>query len=165
MPDEISDEEALRRLREFLRDLQRLLAQIEERPRRVLPGRHHAGLSTAWQSLQPKFDSAFAALTASSTTGVLPTLRLRGLTGDELVFKLGLFAHARDRYLDHGGPRKGKARGRRWWARWRRRLHPTLQAADVILTGLGSVFPGVEAVREHMAALAVGIGLADRQGE
>ena len=160
MADEVSDEEALRRLREFLHDVQRLLAQIDARPRRVISGRHHAGLNASWRSLQPRFDSALAALQASSTSNVLPTLRLRGLVGDELVFKLAVFAEARDRYLDHGAPKKGGGRGRRWWSRWRRRLDPTLKAADVILSGLGAVFPGIEAIREHMAAMLVAIDLA-----
>lgn len=160
MADEVSDEEALRRLREFLRDVQRLLAQIDARPRRVISGRHHPSLNAAWESLQPKFDSALAALSPSSTSNVLPTLRLRGLVGDELVFKLAVFAEGRDRYLDHGAPKKGRARGRRWWSRWRRRLEPTVRAADVILSGLGAVFPGIEAIREYTAAMLVAIDLA-----
>ena len=153
MPDEISDEESLRRLREFLREVQRLLGQINDRPRRVIPGRHHDRMAEAWESLQPKFESVFAALSPASTANVVPTLRLRGLMGAELVFKLEVFAHARDRYLDHGTPKKGRGRGRRWWARWRALLDPTLHAADAVLVGLSAVFPGVEAVREFKDAL------------
>ena len=161
MPDEISDEESLRRLREFLRDVQRLLRQIHDRPRRVIPGRHHDRMSAAWESLQPKFESVFAALAPSSTANVVPTLRLRGLVGAELVFKLEVFAHARDRYLDHGPPKKGRSRGRRWWARWRELLAPALDAADTVLAGLSAVFPGVEAVREYKDALESAMALRD----
>ena len=159
MPDEISDEESLRRLREFLRDVQHLLGRIVDRPQRVIPRRHRDRMSTAWDSVQPKFESVFAALAPSSTANVVPTLRLRGLTGAELAFKLEVFAHARDRYLDHGAPKKGRGRGRRWWARWRELLAPTLAAADVMLVGLGGVFPGVEAIREFEAVLAAAMHL------
>jgi len=116
-------------------------------------------MSTAWDSVQPKFESVFAALAPSSTANVVPTLRLRGLTGAELAFKLEIFAHARDRYLDHGPPKKGRGRGRRWWARWRELLEPTLGASDVVLGGLGGVFPGVEAIREFEAALTAAMDL------
>jgi len=159
VPDEISDEESLRRLREFLRDVQRLLGQIADRPQRVIPRRHRDRMGAAWESLQPKFELVFAALAPSSTANVVPTLRLRGLIGAELVFKLEIFAQARDRYLDHGAPKKGGGRGRRWWARWRELLEPTLRAADVVLGGLGGVFPGVEAIREFEAALTAAMDL------
>jgi hypothetical protein len=161
VPDDISDDESLRRLREFLRQIQRLFQQINDHPWRVIPSRHHDRLHAAWESLQPKFESVLAALSPATTTNIVPTLRLRGLVGPELVFKLEMFAHARDRYLDHGGPKKGRTRGRRWWSRWRRRLGPTLDAADVILGSLGSVFPGVEAIREYKESVEVGIELAN----
>jgi hypothetical protein len=159
VPDEISDEESLRRLREFLREVQCLLGQIADRPQRVIPRRHRDRMSAAWESLQPKFESVSAALAPSSTANVVPTLRLRGLIGAELVFKLEIFAQARDRYVDHGAPKKGRGRGRRWWARWRELLDPTLGAADVVLGGLGGVFPGVEAIREFEAALTAAMDL------
>ena len=159
MPDAISDEESLRRLREFLREVHRLLGQINDRPRRVIPGRHHDRMNAAWESLQPKFESVFAALAPASTANVVPALRLRGLMDAELVFKLEVFAHARDRYLDHGTPKKGRGRGRRWWARWRALLTPTLHAADVVLGSLSAVFPGVEAIREFKDALEAAMAL------
>ncbi|PYQ45486.1 MAG: hypothetical protein DMF77_04045 [Acidobacteria bacterium] len=162
MPDDISDEESLRRLREFLRQTQRLLEQIDDHPRRVIPGRHHERMHAAWESLPPKFESALAALAPATTTNVVPTLRLRGLVGAELVFKLEVFAHARDRYLDHGGPKRGRSRGRRWWSRWRRLLAPTLDAADAILGSLGAVFPGVEAIKDYKDSVEVGIELAKK---
>ena len=87
---------------------------------------------------------------------------MRGLVGAELVFKLEVFAHARDRYLDHGGPKKGRSRGRRWWSRWRRLLAPTLDAADAILGSLGAVFPGVEAIKDYKDSVEVGIELAKK---
>ena len=161
MPDEISDEESLRRLREFLREVQRLLRQIHDRPRRVMPPRHHDRMSAAWESLQPKFESVFSALAPSGTSNVVPTLRLRGLVGAELVFKLEVFAHARDLYLEHGTPKRGRGRGRRWWSRWRERLAPTLDAADVILSGLSAVFPGIEAIREFQGALEAAMTIRD----
>jgi hypothetical protein len=161
VPDEISDEESLRRLREFLREVQRLLGQINDRPRRVIPRRHHERMNAAWESLQPKFESVFAALSPASTANVVPTLRLRGLLGAELVFKLEVFAHARDRYLDHGTPKKGRGRGRRWWTRWRQLLAPMLDAADVLLASLGSVFPGVEAIRQYEEAIEAAMALRD----
>ena len=159
MPEEISDEESLRRLREFLREVQRLLGQINARPRRVIPGRHHDRMNAAWESLQPKFESVVAALLPTSTANVVPALRLRGLMGAELVFKLEVFAHARDRYLDHGTPKKGRGRGRRWWARWGALLIPTFHAADTVLVGLSAVFPGVEAIREFKDALAAAMSV------
>jgi hypothetical protein len=159
MAEEFSDEEALRRLREFLREVQRILGQIDESPRGAIRGRHRASLHAAWESVQPKFDSALTALTPAANQAVLSVLRLRGLLGPELEFKLRVFAQARDRYFDHGGPRKGRSRGRRWWRRWRRRLLPTLAAADVILSGLASVFPALEGVREHAASLEILVAL------
>jgi hypothetical protein len=163
VPDDISDEEALRRLRQFLREVQRLLQQINDHPPRLIPGRHHDGMNAAWESLQPRFESAIAALAPSTTSNIVPNLRLRGLAGAELVFKLEIFAHARDRYFDHGSPKKGRSRGRRWWSRWRRLLAPTLKAADVILGSLGSLFPAVEAIKEYKEALEVGIALGDKR--
>ncbi len=160
MAEDFSDEEALRRLREFLRDVQRILDEIHDSPRRVISGRHREGMNAAWSALQPRFESARAALTPAANSGVLPVLRLRGLVGQELEFKLQVFADARDRYFDHGGPGKRRARGRRGRARWRRRLKPTLRAADVVLAGLGSVFPGLEAVRAYKDAVEVAIELA-----
>jgi hypothetical protein len=159
--EDFSDEEALRRLREFLREVHRIFRQIDESPRRAMAGRHREGMHAAWESLQPRFDFALAGLTPSAHNGILPVLRLRGLVGQELEFKLRVFEHARDRYFDHGGPRKGRSRGRRWWRRWRRRLAPTLAAADVILGGLGSVFPSVEAIREYQASVGLLIALKD----
>jgi hypothetical protein len=164
MADEISDEEALRRLRDFLRDVHRLLRQIHDHPPPLLHGRHHEAMGAAWEALQPRFDLAIAALAPSTTTNIVPNLRLRGLGGDELLFKLALFGHARDRYLDHGSPRKGRSRGRRWWRRWRRRLAPTLRAASVILAGLGSLFPAVEAIREHQESVEVALELGRKRG-
>ena len=75
------------------------------------------------------------------------------------MFKLALFAQARDRYLDHGSPRKGRSRGRRWWSRWRRRLVPALAAADVILASLGTLIPAVEAIKAHRDAVEVALAL------
>jgi len=77
----------------------------------------------------------------------------------------GFLRHARDRSFDHGRPRKGRSRGRRWWRRWRRRLARTLAAADVILAGLGSVFPGVEAIREYQASVGLLIAMRGRDRE
>jgi hypothetical protein len=119
-------------------------------------------MHAAWEALQPRLDSSLAALGSSAQNGILPVLRLRGLAGPELEFKLNVFAHARDRYVDHGGPRKGRWRGRRWWKRWRRRLLQTLAAADVILGGLASVFPALEAAREYEASVGLLIARGDR---
>jgi hypothetical protein len=159
MADPISDDEGLRRLRHFLREVHQLLRQIDKRPPRAIPRRHHGRMHAAWEALQPRFESALAALEPSTTSNVVPNLRLRGLAGDELVFKLELFAHARDRYLDHGSPRKGRSRGRRWWSRWRRRLTTALAAADVILAGLGSLLPAVEAITAYRDAVEVALSL------
>ncbi|PYQ53071.1 MAG: hypothetical protein DMF78_09970 [Acidobacteria bacterium] len=165
MPEDFSDEEALRRLREFLREVHRILRQIDDSPWRAIAGRHRQGMHAAWESLQPKFEFARAGLTPPPHNGILPVLRLRGLVGQELEFKLRVFADARDRYFDHGGPRKGRSRGRRWWRRWRRRLAPTLAAADAILGGLGSIFPGVEAIREYATSVGLLIAIRGRDRE
>jgi hypothetical protein len=155
--EEISDDEGLRRLREFLRDVEALLQQIEARPGRAIRGRHRPALSAAWESVRPKFDSVVGALAAAPTSHILPALRLRGLLGPELVFKLEVFTRARARYLDHGGPRRGRSKGRRWWSRWRRRLARTFGAANLMLGSLGTLFPGAEAIHDYTRSLAVAI--------
>ncbi len=159
MPEEISDEEALRRLRDFLCEVRLLLEPLRDRPRRVIPGRHHEAMRAAWDSLQPRFESALAALSPSTTSNIVPNLRLRGLLGPELLFKLQVFAHARDRYLDLGGARKGRSGRRRWWKRSRRRLRPAMGAADGLLVGLGAIVPGADAIRAYMAAVEAGMAL------
>jgi len=52
-PDPISDDEALRRLRQFLRQLESLLAEVAEAPGEVIPGRHHERLRLAWVEVRP----------------------------------------------------------------------------------------------------------------
>jgi hypothetical protein len=162
MADPISDDEGLRRLRQFLREVHKLLRQIDAYPPRAIPRRHHGPMHAAWEALQPRFESALAALQPSTTSNVVPNLRQRGLAGDELVFKLELFAHARDLYLDHGTPKRGRSRGRRWWSRWRRRLLSTFGAADVVLCGLGSLLPAAEAIKAYRDAVEVALKLGGK---
>ena len=72
MADPISDDEGLRRLRQFLREVHKLLRQIDARPPRAIPRRHQAAMHAAWEALQPRFEAALAALQPSTTSNVVP---------------------------------------------------------------------------------------------
>jgi len=60
--DSISNEEARRLLREFLRQVEKLLQDLVENPRPAIPGRHHESMSAAWTDVQRNFTIAITAL-------------------------------------------------------------------------------------------------------
>lgn len=79
-----------------------------------------------------------------------------GLTGPELVFKLSIFQHACDELIDHGTPKDGQQRKRRWWKRRLGLFKPAPKAADVILGSLAKVLPVVEAIKEYKESVEAG---------
>jgi hypothetical protein len=167
-PDSISNEEARRLLREFLRQVEKLLQDLVDNPRPVIPGRHHESMSAAWIDVQPNFAIAIAAL--SPTLSDIPTLerdlQVRGLTGPQLIFKLNVFRHARENLLDHGTAKDGQVqrRKRRWYVRFLRFFTGALKAADVILDSLAEVpvaGVAVKAIKEFKEAVDSGADLGE----
>jgi hypothetical protein len=181
MAERISDEEALRRLREFVSDLRGLLLALVEYPGPVIPGRHQQAMHDAWASVHPKFDDLRKQLQETSGT-LISDLAKAGLTGHELVFKLSIFNHARDQLLDAlastGAPRYGSPQTQMasptivvpvkedgWW---KRRLRPlaalfkrALGSADVILGSIATALPlsPAEAIKEYKEAAESGVDL------
>jgi hypothetical protein len=159
----VSDEESLRLLREFLRQVEKMLADLDEYPRPAIPGRHHESMKAAWTAVRPSFNTAVNDLqmTIAASGDVLSRLKDSGLTGHQLVFKLSIFRHASDRLIDHGTPKDGQQRKRRWWSRWRRLFKPVLKAADVILGSLADILPVLEAIKEYKEAVESGVELGE----
>ena len=158
-PEPISNEESLRLLREFLHQMETMLAVVAEHPRSIIPGRHHENLKAAWGEVRPKFSQAIEALRMPAASNRLPDLQNAGLTGAQLVFKLSIFQHARGELFEYGMPKEGQQRKRRWWERWLDRLKPALKAANVILGSLAKVMPVVEAIKEFKESVESGIEL------
>lgn len=137
-----SEDEELRRLREFLRQLEELLDAIVRRPDNIIPGRHHEALRAAWTEIRPRF--AAIDLTPNNR----PDLVAVGLTGAALLFELGIFAHARSELIDHSPeffavytttPPPPIEKPGRWWRLFRRLYHRTLKIGDVVLGSLGKI--------------------------
>jgi hypothetical protein len=164
IPDPISDDESRRLLREFLRQVEKLFGDLAQNPGRALPGRHHESMSAAWESVKPEFNIAINALQPPDPNTIVTQLKQRGLTGPQLVFKLAVFRHAREKLMDHGTPKAGQEKGRGWWARFRGFFTSTLKAADVILGSLAEVIPVVGAIKEFKESVesAVELGEADK---
>src|SRR6058998_1991570 len=97
MPEQISQDEELRRLRQFLEQLQSLLAAVVDRPLNIIPGRHHETMRAAWNELSP----AFGGLSATINLASRPQLERVGLVGFKLQFELGVFEHSRSELFDH----------------------------------------------------------------
>ncbi len=165
MTEEIFDDESLRRLREFLRQLEKLLADLSEYPRPAIPGRHHESMTAAWSIVQPKFTEAIQGLKMDEASNIIPKLHDVGLMSYELVFKLSIFHHAHDELLDHGTPKDGEPNNRPWWKRCLNLLKPTLKAADVILGSLATVLPIVEAIKEYKDSVESGVELGQAAAE
>jgi len=165
MPEAISDDESLRLLREFLRQLKAILADLAEYPRPAIPGRHHETMKAAWSEVQPKFTAASNELRPPQSTNHISKLKEVGLMGPQLTFKLSIFQHARDELLDHGTPKDGQQKKRRWWKRFCRLFKPALKAADVILGSLAGVIPVVEAIKEYKESVESGVELGGAAGE
>lgn len=155
----IFPEEALRRLREFVRQLEKLLTDLAENPGRAVPGRHHETMRAAWVAVKPKFNESIKDLQVSAEGNIIDQLQQFGLTGDELVFKLSIFQHAHDELLDHGAPKDVEPDNLPWWNRFRDLLTSTLKAADVILGSLARVISVVEAIKEYKEAVESSVEL------
>lgn len=168
MPESISNDESLRRLREFLRQLEELLAELTEHPAVLIPGRHHDPMKAAWVSVRPKFPMLVKQLETTAASNVIPALKTAGLLGDELIFKLSIFDHARDELRDSlasrtEAPREGLLK--RGWRALGKLWKRALEAGDVILGSLASVLPPAEAIKEYKEAaesgLELGLGIAE----
>jgi hypothetical protein len=163
--DSISNAEARRLLREFLRQVEKLLKDLVENPRPAIPGRHHESMSAAWTEVQGNFNIAINALNPTDP-GMIATLedelQSRGLTGPQLIFKLNVFRHALENLLDHGTAKYGQEQRKkpRWWARFLGFFTRALKAADVILDSLKTV-PGVEQIKEFKEAVESGAELGE----
>ena len=180
MPAPVSQEEELRRLAEFIDQLQYLLAVIVARPHYIVPGRHHELLAAAWDEVLP----AFKDLRGSLNSNAAPQLNQVGLAGYRLQFELGVFAHARDQLLDHAPelfgapvvfptyptavptpaqvpispiPRKKKS----WWRRLGARILSCFKAGDVVLGSLANVFPPAEIITQFKEGVEEGISMAN----
>jgi hypothetical protein len=168
--DPNSPAEARRLLQEFLGQVEKLLQDLVDNPRPVIPGRHHESMRDAWKDVQPKFGAAISALTNPTDPGTIEeALRARGLTGAQLIFKLNVFRHALENLLDHGTAKDVKdglvqPRERRWWVRFLRWYTGALKAADVILHSLAGVpVVGVftESISEFKEAVDSGADLGE----
>ena len=159
-----SADEEVRRLREFLRQLEDLLDAIVRRPENIIPGRHHEALRAAWDEVRPRFASI------EFSNDMRPSLAEVGLTGAALLFELGVFSHARSELIDHApllfavptaAPLE-KPQG--WWARLRRLCHRTLKAGDVVLGSLGTIpifgMPA-ECIKQFKEGVEAAVPLAD----
>ena len=93
MAEPISPDESLRRLREFLRQLEQLLEWLATYDTFLIPGRHHEAFRAAWIDVRPRIGEVVKQLDrpAASNRADLKDL---GLTGNQLAFKLGIFQHA-----------------------------------------------------------------------
>jgi hypothetical protein len=162
-----NQDEELRRLREFLWQLQGLLDAIVKRPENIIPGRHHELLRAAWVEIRPRFESI------ELTSNNRPDLVAVGLSGAALLFELSIFSHARGDLIDHApqlfavpttspAPTLEKPRG--WWARLRRLCHRTLKAGDVVLGSLGKIpvfgLPA-EGIKQFKESVEEGVALAN----
>jgi hypothetical protein len=163
--DSISDDESLRLLRQFLRQVEKILADLSENPRPAIPGRFHESMNAAWSVVRPKFNIAIEKLQMIPANDIITPLDECGLLGPQLVFKLSIFQHARDKLMDHGTPKEGQQKKRRWWMRWLDLFKPTLKAADVILGSLAKVLPVVEAIKEYKESLESGVELGLEAGK
>jgi hypothetical protein len=158
-PERIPDDEALRLLREFLRQLEKLLSEVVKNPGLASPGRHGEKMSHAWDSVRLEFVAARRALNPKVGKFISP-LSDAGLTGPQLVFKLSIFNHAYDELMDVGIPKEDAPPKKQRW--WRRLFKPVLSAADVILGSLAKVgIPGAEVIQEFKEAVESGTELID----
>ena len=158
MSEAISNDEALRRLREFLSRLEELLLEAIKSPE-IIPGRHLEAMLGAWTTVQPKLSTARSSLEVTAATNIIPELQDAGLLGDELVFKLSVFNHAHDEFRDlKAKPPIQSTDKPPWWKRWFKRA---LKAGDVLLGSLAKVLPPLEAVKEYKESVEVGVELAE----
>jgi hypothetical protein len=142
-------QEVVRRLQEFVTQLEQVLQAVVDNPEGIIPGRHHDVLGDAWLEVKPQFDRLHKSLRIE----IVPKLDEAGLAGSRLVFELGVFNHARDELLDHAprlfaksarsreqpAPYQKPGRAARFWRRAKRLFRRCLSAADVVLDSLAAV--------------------------
>ena len=166
-PEPISDQESLRRLRDFLRQLEKLLTELTERPGPLIPGRHHESMRAAWAAVQPKFSVLVGQHLRSKTN--VPKLKDAGLIGTELVFKLSVFQHAHDELLDALTHKDAAPEGwlKRNWRALGKLFKRALKAGDVILGSLAKALPlsPAEVIKEFKEGAESGIDLGLAAGD
>jgi hypothetical protein len=155
MPELPSQDEQLRRLREFLEQLEWVLFVVVNAPYGIIPGRHQEALWAAWPEAYPAFEQLRSKL---STPAVWTQLEEVGLAGQRLLFELQVFAHARSDLLDHAPglfakpywakptappyyPPAPPGKRSKWWGWLRKLVRRCLKAGDVVLDSLAKV-PG-----------------------
>jgi hypothetical protein len=163
--ESISQEESLRRHREFLRQLEKLLADLTANPGTAIPGRHHENMSAAWNDVRPNFSLSIQALQRPAVNNIITQLEDSGLMGNQLVFKLSIFQHAYDELLDHGPLKDAEPTNRPWWKRLRDLFKPTLKAANVILGSLATFIPPLEPIKEYKESVESGFELGQAVAE
>jgi hypothetical protein len=153
---QLGPDESLRRLKEFLRQLESLLDDLVQNPHPVIPGRFHESMKSAWAEVQPKFQIAAGHLVATNTS----VLEQAGLTGAQLEFKIAIFDYCHGELADHVTAAKGHRKKRPWWKRWIHLFLPTLKAADVVLGSLAEVLgplgAPLEPIKEYKEAVEAG---------
>jgi hypothetical protein len=161
----IDDNEYLRRLRLFLRQLEELLADLADQPRSIMPARVHVSMLAAWAEVRPMFDTAVASL-LHPTPDQIDKLRAAGLLGPQLEFKLSVFEYRRDELLDHGTPMEAQGKKRSWLRRLLGLFKPALKAADVILGSLAEALPGnpFGVIKEYKESVESGVEVGRRLG-
>src|SRR5438094_7964988 len=98
MPDQLDrpgEAEQIRRLSEFMRQLEALLEAVVTNPENIIPGRHHDAMQDAWAEVRPRFAKI------KFTRNLKAQLKAVGMVGSTLVFELAGFSHARDEWFDH----------------------------------------------------------------
>jgi hypothetical protein len=167
--DKPSEDEQIRRLREFMRQLEALLEAVVTNPENIILGRHHDAMQDAWTEVRPRF------ATIEVTRSHKRELKRVGLVGLTLVFELAVFSHARDELLDHA-PELFSSRVSRqqpqkpvgWWARLRRLFRRSLKAGDVVLGSLGKIpvfgMPA-EAIKQFKESVEECVAMSDELAE
>ena len=143
----------LEALKEFLDDLRKLLKDVVDKPRPLIPGRHHEALKEAWGSIELKFENVKMEI----NTNLWSTLMDHGLTGVELDFKLKVFQHARDDLLDYGLAKDGDPKDPAYWPPFAWLFRRALKGANVILGSLAKIIPVAEPIREFKEAIEASI--------
>jgi hypothetical protein len=173
--DPPTQHEELRRIKEFLRQLEDLLDAIVRRPENIIPGRHHEVLRAAWFEVRPRF--ARIELVPANW----PDLERVGLTGATLRLELSIFNHARSELMDSApelftpppyespypppyAAYQPTEKPRGWWSRVRRLTRRTLKAADIVLGSIGKIpvfgLPA-EGITQFKESVEEGAALAD----
>ena len=161
-----STDPEIRQLQEFVWELRELLEDVVNNPRPAIPGRHHKRFKAAWEDVafpvEP--DGGFYGhgflwlvknLDGIETPGesqqpVRQKLSDVGLIGVPLDFKLGVYHHARDEYLDYGTVAQMQSEPKSRWPGMRKLFGRVLQTAGVILGSTASQIPGGEYIKEFV---------------